>query len=49
MQLPDKEYMAYEAIQAMKRMSDDAQKAGIANMTLEEINAEINAVRSQQQ
>ena len=49
MQLPDKEYMAYEAIQAMKRMSDEAQKAGIANMTLEEINAEINAVRSQQQ
>ena len=41
--------MAYEAIQAMKRMSDEAQKAGIANMTLEEINAEINAVRSQQQ
>lgn len=31
---------------AMKRMSRDAEKAGVADMTLEEINAEIAAVRS---
>ena len=30
----------------MKRMSSDAEKAGVADMTLEEINAEIAAVRS---
>jgi DNA-damage-inducible protein J len=30
----------------MKRMSNDAEKGGVADMTLEEINAEIAAVRS---
>ena len=30
----------------MKRMSRDAEKAGVADMTLEEINAEIAAIRS---
>ena len=29
----------------MKRMSADAEKAGVSDMTLEEINAEIAAVR----
>ena len=34
-----------EAINAMKNMSRKAEEAGIADMTLDEINAEINAVR----
>ena len=34
------------AVAAMKRMSSDAEKASVADMTLEEINAEIAAVRS---
>ena len=34
-----------EAIAAMKNMSRMAEEAGIANMTLDEINAEIEAVR----
>ncbi len=29
----------------MKRMSSDAENAGVADMTLDEINAEIEAVR----
>lgn len=44
--LPDEDYKAEAAIAAMKRMSKDAEKADIADMTLEEINAEIAAVRS---
>ena len=34
-----------EAIVAMKNMSRMAEEAGIADMTLDEINAEIDAVR----
>lgn len=37
---------ATAAVMAMKRMSSDAEKAGVADMTLEEINAEIASVRS---
>ena len=44
--LPDEDYKAEAAIAAMKRMSKDAEKADLADMTLEEINAEIAAVRS---
>ena len=43
--LPDEDYKATAAIAAMKRMSSYAEKAGMADMTLEEINAEIAAVR----
>lgn len=46
MQLPDNDYKATAAIEAMKRMSKAAQDSGVADMTLEEINAEIAAVRS---
>ena len=43
MQLP--EYKAYDALSAMKRMSKEAEENGISDMTLDEINAEIEAVR----
>ena len=46
MTLPEEEHKATAAVAAMKRMSRDAEKAGAADMTLEEINAEIAAVRS---
>ena len=46
MRLPDKrDNSSSEVIAAMKNMSRMAEEAGVANMTLEEINAEINAVR----
>ena len=44
--LPEEDYKASAAVSAMKRMSKDAQTAGVTDMTLEEINAEITAVRS---
>ncbi len=44
--LPEEDYKATAAIESMKRMSNDAKLAGVADMTLEEINAEIDAVRS---
>lgn len=40
------EYKAEEAVAAMKAMSRKAQANKIADMTLEEINAEINSVRN---
>lgn len=44
--LPDKrEERADEAVMAMIKMSRMAEEAGIADMTLDEINAEIDAVR----
>ena len=46
LQLPSTDYKATAAIEAMKRMSKAAQERGVAGMTLEEINAEISAVRS---
>ncbi len=46
MVLPEEEYKASSAVAAMKRMSLDAEKSGAADMTLEEINAEIAAVRT---
>ena len=36
--LPEEDYKATAAVAAMKRMSSDAEKAGVADMTLEEIN-----------
>lgn len=44
--LPEEDYKANAAIAAMKRMSRDAEKAGAADMTLDEINAEITAART---
>ena len=43
--LPEENYKATAAVVAMKRMSSDAENAGVAEMTLDEINAEIEAVR----
>ena len=43
--LPEESYKATAAVAAMKRMSSDAENAGVADMTLDEINAEIEAVR----
>ena len=44
--LPEENYKATAAVAAMKRMSNDAENAGVADMTLDEINAEIEAVRN---
>ena len=43
--LPEESYKATAAVAAMKRMSSDAENAGVADMTLDEINAEVEAVR----
>ena len=46
MRLPDPgRNKRYEAVELMKSISRDAEEAGVADMTLEEINAEIEAVR----
>ena len=45
--LPEENYKAMAAVEAMKRMSRNAERLGIADMTLEEINAEIAAVRDE--
>ena len=47
-QLPDENTDSNTAISAMKRMSDTALKNGISEMTIDEINAEIDAVRHKQ-
>lgn len=39
--------IADAALEAMKSMSEKAKKAGISNMTLDEINAEIEASRAE--
>ncbi len=46
MKLDNERYKAEDAVRAMKEMSKIAEENGIADMTLEEINAEINAVRN---
>ena len=46
MTLPKKEYKAERAIRAMQSLSDVAQKNGTADMSLDEINAEIAASRA---
>ena len=45
MQLPEGDY---KAIAAMRRMSRMAEECGVADMTLDEINAEIAAARNGQ-
>lgn len=46
MTLPKHDYKAERAVRALHQLSDEAQKNGTADMTLEEINAEIAAVRA---
>ena len=48
MQLPDEDASSSVVISAMKRMSDTALQNGISEMSLGEINAEIDAVRQEQ-
>lgn len=48
MKLEPKRYKAESAVKAMREMSKKAEENGIANMTLDEINAEINAVRNEE-
>lgn len=46
MTLKDDNYRAEEAVVAMRELSRIAESNGVSNMTLDEINAEINAVRN---
>lgn len=46
MSLPKQEYKAEQAVRAMQEISAQAQANGVADLTLEEINAEIQAVRN---
>ncbi len=48
MLLPEEDYKATAAVAAMKRMSQNAERSGISEMTLDEINAEIAAVRGEE-
>lgn len=43
----EKKNSAEKALAAMKQLSDNAQKNGTANMTMEEIDAEIALVRQE--
>lgn len=46
MTLPSEDYKALTAVEAAKRISKKAQENGTANMTMDEIDAEIAAYRS---
>lgn len=48
MTLPANEYKATRALRAMQEISETADAAGVSDMTLDEINAEINAARTEQ-
>ena len=48
MTLPVNEYKATRALRAMQEISDAANASCVSDMTLDEINAEINAVRNGQ-
>ena len=45
MTLPKSPYVAERGYRAMVEMSEDAKRSGVSDMTLEEINAEIEASR----
>ena len=45
MTLPQQEYKAARAVRAMQQLSAQAEENGTAGLTLEEINAEIDAAR----
>ena len=47
MTLPKQDYRADRAVRAMRAISDEAQRTGTAEMTLDEINAEIAASRTE--
>lgn len=47
MKLKDDNYRAEAAVRAMREMSKTAEAIGVADMTLDEINAEIYAVRNE--
>ena len=47
MTLPKKDYPADRAVRAMEQLSAEAEKNGTSGMTLEEINAEIAAARTE--
>ena len=47
MKLSNERYKAETAVRAMREMSKTAEANGIADMTLDEINAEINAARNE--
>lgn len=49
MTLPTSEYKATKAVRAMQEISKAARAAGVADMTLDEINAEINAARAERE
>ena len=46
MTLPKQEYKAEKAVSAVKKLSAEAQKGGTSNMSLDEINQEIYAVKN---
>ena len=46
MTLPKQDYKAEKAVSAMEKLSTEALKNGTSNMSLDEINKEIYAVRS---
>lgn len=46
MTLPRQAYKAERAVRAMQSLSEEAQRNGTADMTLDEINAEIAAARA---
>ena len=48
MTLPANEYKATRALRAMQEISEAASAAGVSDMTLDEINAEIDAARAEQ-
>ncbi|MBQ3442683.1 MAG: type II toxin-antitoxin system RelB/DinJ family antitoxin [Bacteroidaceae bacterium] len=45
MVLPQNKYVATKGLKALSEINDVSQKAGVSDMTLEEINAEIELVR----
>lgn len=47
MKIKPESYKAEDAVRAMREMSSIAEARGIADMTLDEINAEINAARNE--
>lgn len=49
MTLPDKPYNGERAVRALRQLSEEAKRNGTANMTLEEINAEIAAARRERE
>ena len=48
MTFPANEYKATRALWAMQEISEAASAAGVSDMTLDEINAEIDAARAEQ-